>query len=127
MILDMTVSKNTDGASRLRRFQKFDHTCWIEILPGPYNHKCWNANSVYLDEDDFCTLVLEPLRQSFKSFDLYAFQDVPAEFWHPALENLALKCAQDDVAPWMWATERDLSQWVLSTLETHDVIAVLGM
>ena len=28
-------------------------TCYFEFLPGEYNKKCWNVESVFLDEEAF--------------------------------------------------------------------------
>ena len=30
---------------------EMEGTCYIEVLPGQYKHKCWNSESIYFSEE----------------------------------------------------------------------------
>jgi hypothetical protein len=51
---------------------ELDGTCYFEFLPGKYQNKCWNDNSVFLSED--AVFIFEDLlKKTNESFDHYAF------------------------------------------------------
>jgi hypothetical protein len=47
-----------------------DDTCYFEFLPGKYQDKCWNENSVFIEEE-IIYIIEDLLYKSNKNFDRY--------------------------------------------------------
>lgn len=56
--------------------KELEDTAYIEFLPGRYNGKCWNENSIFMDETTFS--IFEDLIESIlEGYDHYAFNELP--------------------------------------------------
>ncbi len=56
--------------------QKGEGSCYIEFLPGKYKGKCWNKESIYMNEEDF-GFVLKCIEEGFPQYDYYSFNEIP--------------------------------------------------
>jgi len=55
-----------------RNKKELNGTCYFEFLPGKYQNKCWNDNSVFLSEDSVY-LFEDLLKKVNNKYDHYAF------------------------------------------------------
>ena len=55
-----------------RNKNELNGTCYFEFLPGKYQNKCWNDNSVFLSEDSVY-LFEDLLKKVNNKYDHYAF------------------------------------------------------
>lgn len=62
-------------------------TCYFEILPGQYQGKCWNEESIFLTETDLGFLI-PSIKKAFKNFDYYSFHGINKRTWKEIIENL---------------------------------------
>jgi hypothetical protein len=77
---------------------ELEGTCYIELLPGEYEHKCWNDGSVFLTEDAFC--FFEKIIQSHEpSYDHYAFTAISREKWEKILPDVLAVAERLEYAP----------------------------
>jgi hypothetical protein len=84
----------------LRRKNELRGTCYIELLPGKYSGKCWNADSIFFDEEVFG--LFEPaIGRHAQGYDHYAFNEVDKESWLGIITDLEgiQKLLEADVAP----------------------------
>lgn len=134
---------------------KLNGTCYIELLPGPYKKKCWNANSVFFEDEVFG--LLEPtFEKHFTNFDHFAFQEISRDVWTAIISDLQslssgiksagtvgnlcpslgclVKSTNEDFNS--QSTENSLSlsraiddliEWINTTLVDHETISVLGI
>lgn len=139
----------------IRDNTKLNGTCYIELLPGPYKKKCWNSNSVFLEDDVFG--LLEPtFEKHFPTFDHFAFQEISRDVWIAIISDLqslssGIKSAGtvENISPSLGclikqtnedfnsqSTEHSLSlsraideliEWLNTTLIDYETISVLGM
>lgn len=59
----------------IRDLSELQGTYYFEILPGKYQDKCWNQNSVFMTEEVFG--YLEPIfERRAPNFDHYAFVEI---------------------------------------------------
>ncbi|PJZ88151.1 hypothetical protein [Leptospira levettii] len=66
--------------------KQLEGTAYIEFLPGRYNGKCWNENSIFMDETTF--FIFEDVIESIlEGYDHYAFNELP-ETKIPLLQTL---------------------------------------
>ena len=75
-------------------------TCYIELLPGKYIGKCWNADSIFFDEEVFG--LFEPTIEMYaQGYDHWAFNEVGKESWLRIIADLEgiQKLLEADVAP----------------------------
>jgi hypothetical protein len=128
-------------------------TCYIEVLPGKYQNKCWTPQSVYFEEAHFGFIELTIIRHCPK-YDHYAFTDINKAIWQNILADLdrlqqrigkstRLSDIRDEVFITMTESRfveseaenmRELRQtlnnfvrWARGILDSHDSIAVLGI
>lgn len=38
---------------KIYKLDELEGSCYIEVLPGPYRDRCWNEDSIYMDEETF--------------------------------------------------------------------------
>jgi hypothetical protein len=130
-------------------------TCYFEILPGKYQDKCWNQNSVFMTEEVFG--YLEPIfERQAPNFDHYAFVEVVKNDWililadfaslisileqthniHELEGKMEFSCRYsmerfgDNFslnAIDLIALIRDFSAWVKEQLKSKECISVLGI
>lgn len=130
-------------------------TCYIEFLPGEYQNKCWNPESVYFQEESFG--FIEPIIvRHCPEYDHYAFTDIsraPWEFIISDLQRIAnqindatrLADIEEEIGILCVGTKNrflkseaknifnlremllDFIKWLRQTLVSHNTIAVLGI
>jgi hypothetical protein len=62
-------------------------TCYMEVLPGKYCGKCWNAESTYFEEEHFGFLE-EVIARHWPQYDHYAFNEINALAWHNIISDM---------------------------------------
>jgi hypothetical protein len=71
----------------LRNKNELDGTCYMELLPGKYDGKCWSDTSIFFDEEVFG--LLEPIIEKHaKGYDHYAFTEVDKNTWSKIISDL---------------------------------------
>ena len=130
-------------------------TCYIEVLSGKYANECWNSKSVYFEEEHFG--FIEPtIVRHCPEHDHYAFTNISRSTWQyivADLERLAnsigestrLSDLEGEFELFFTTTKQQLLQsepenirklrsmliefiaWIRKELESHDIIAVLGI
>lgn len=64
----------------IKNLDEIKGTCYMEVLPDKYKGKCWNADSLYFEEEDMG--YFEPIiKQYFPSYDHYAFNEINKKDW----------------------------------------------
>jgi predicted DNA-binding protein len=146
---------STERIYLIQRLSELHGTCYFEILPGKYEGKCWNQNSVFLTEEVFG--YLEPVfERNELDFDHYAFTEIQKEVWICIISDLCrlieiLEQAQDiheleDKLGFIFKDSmarfvsnfrsnisalidllRKLVQWLENQLQSYDHISVLGI
>ncbi len=130
-------------------------TCYFEFLPGSYQGKCWNEQSVFLAEEVF-SLIEPVIQRQAPDFSHYAFLDISKERWMEIIRDLRdvrSKCAvatgigevrehlgflfagseasfTDDFLGNAQALVKlidDLIRWLAQTLEREQFVAILGI
>ena len=134
---------------------ELEGTCYFELLPGPYQDRCWNEQSVFMAEEVFG--LLEPIfRRHVQQYDHFAFTEVAAERWTGIIhdlqrlrDKLAGAKSVDDVhggLGFIWSTSEtrfcnefssnsksvvcvidDLTTWLETVLGSQQVISILGI
>ncbi len=134
---------------------ELEGTCYIEVLPGKYNGKCWNPQSVFFDEEHFGFIEPTIARHCPKQ-DHYSFTDINSSIWENILTDLEslrdkvndasqLSDIRENVGLFFNTTEErfleseaenmkllrqmlsDFIQWARTKLESYDNMAVLGI
>jgi hypothetical protein len=130
-------------------------SCYFEILPGKYEDKCWNQNSVFMTEDSFS--YLEPIFENrVSNFDHYSFVKIAKDDWLVILadfdsllsilgrtENIeklereidfVFRDSVGSFADDFQASKidlmiliKDFSEWVQNQLKSQECISVLGI
>ena len=130
-------------------------TCYIEVLPGRYENRCWNPQSVFFAEEHFCFIEPTIIRHCAEH-DHYSFTDIDRSKWQHILADLEQFANEVDASSQLPDTNgvvklgpetrksspfqsegedvaslREMllgfTRWVRQTLESHDTIAVLGI
>ena len=132
---------------------KPEGSAFFELLPRPYKKECWNADSIYLDEEVFG--LIEPvIIESVMTYDHYAFTELrPKEIERiiERLDALSSLLRSSDAQPksrlgyFFQTTEReveadwpnfrlhiidlcdDLSLWMKQILNSGRIITILGI
>jgi hypothetical protein len=139
----------------IRDLTELRGTCYFEILPGKYQEKCWNQNSVFMTEDSFGYLE-SIFEHHVSNFEHYAFVEISNNDWMLILADFSsllvvlnraqnikeLKCEvefkykylMDDFiddfqssAIDLMTLIRDFSEWVQEQLKSQEYISVLGI
>jgi hypothetical protein len=130
-------------------------TAYFEIVPGPYVQLHWQPGSLFLDEERFG--YIEPIiAKHVPDYDHYAMVEVPREAWVPILTELSeLEEALQSTNEFSKVRSRigffferseetflselesnvtklrimigELRSWLSETLESHEVVSVLGL
>ncbi len=58
----------------IHNIDELEETCYFEFLPGKYKNKCWNKESIYLEEDSIA-LFEHKLEEINPYFDHFEFTD----------------------------------------------------
>ncbi len=134
---------------------KLEGTCYIEIVPGKYQTKHWQKNSLFINEEAFG--FIEPIFERFiNGYDHYSMNDASKTEWLKIIneleelnELLSSATEFEDLfgkVGFIFSGTRDIFQrnfeeniklliqmnvelisWVKKVLNTHDHIAVLGI
>jgi len=130
-------------------------TAFFELLPGPYRDKCWNSNSLFLDEERFG--YIEPIvERHVPGYDHYAFVEADRAALRGILDDFeALQVFiasnpppgklrfrigfvfRDSEARFTADLEQnleclrdmiaELSSWLRIQLSKHEVVSILGL
>lgn len=131
-------------------------TLFMEITPGRYKNLHWQAGSRFIHEHTF-RLFVGIFERRFPAYAHYGFSEIPKKQWAPILTDLAALhaelihpreneptvlptglgsvteiCASFEAggASNRLALARlmiDLDDWLRRTLESHDIVTVLGI
>ncbi len=132
---------------------KPEGTVFFELLPRAYENRCWNSDSIYIDEEVFG--LIEPVViESVSTYDHYAFTELrPKEIQRiiAGLDILASLLAQDApeakcklgyifksseseiakewdrIRPELTVLCRELSGWLKAVLQSGSIITILGI
>ncbi|EOQ89860.1 hypothetical protein LEP1GSC202_1324 [Leptospira yanagawae serovar Saopaulo str. Sao Paulo = ATCC 700523] len=69
---------------------ELEGTAYIEFLPGNYLGKCWNENSIFLDENTF-SIFEDVFEEIIESYDHYAFQELSESKFDVLLQSLGIR------------------------------------
>ncbi len=138
----------------LRSVSELRGTCYIELLPGHYRGTCWTSESVFLTEEAFG--FIEPIvYRHMPAYDHYAFTEILKSVWGHIIvdvrgvtERLGVARTPRDLPELGYFFEttrtnferdlglncvtlartlRELTEWVVDTLERNDCVSVLGV
>lgn len=139
----------------IRDVNKLEGTAYFELLPGKYKNKCWNKESVFLDEENFG--FIEPIIEScVEKYGRYSLVEVNRERWERIIgELLSLRNKvrqskriddlERDIGYFFTDTKErfaeqfhkskkdfenmigDLVRWIRRTLKEHERISILGL
>ena len=71
----------------LRDKNELEGTCYMEVLPGKYDGKCWSDTSIFFDEDVFG--LLEPIiERHAKGYDHFSFIEINKNAWLKIISDL---------------------------------------
>lgn len=131
-------------------------TQFMELARGPHRQLHWQAGSRFIHEETFC-LFAGVFERRFPAFAHYGFSEIPKKQWELILtdlaalhaelihsrenERLALPSGRGSVIELSASFEAggarnrlalaqlifDLDVWLRQTLESHDVVTVLGI
>jgi hypothetical protein len=129
-------------------------TCYFEFLPGIYKDKCWNENSVFIDELEI-DYISPILAKHIRKYDHYSFMSADKSVWKNIINDLnqmkeslrTSKSFDEFTSQLSFAFrvthefEKDFEEskvkfikmiddfvlWIRETLKNHNQMAVLGM
>lgn len=64
----------------IKDLAELEGSCYIEILPGQYQGKCWNQESVFFDEETFGYFE-KIIETEYADYDHYAFNEITRDVW----------------------------------------------
>lgn len=64
----------------IKYISELNGTAYVELLPGAYQQLCWNANSLFFEEEVFGYLE-NIISRHLPSYDHYAFTEIDNETW----------------------------------------------
>ncbi|MGG3306647.1 hypothetical protein ABER23_04370 [Paenibacillus lautus] len=140
---------------KIYRLDELEGSCYIEVLPGPYRNRCWNVDSIYMDEETFGYLE-SAVEKEYEPYDHYAFNELDAEIWRrivnrleetliflkgrPQAEELKEHIGfifTSSETDFIEALEENMDQlirlmqefvdWITLQLQNHKVISILGI
>ncbi|MGG4345787.1 hypothetical protein [Paenibacillus lautus] len=59
---------------KIYRLNELEGSCYIKVLPGPYRNRCWNEDSIYMDEETFGYLD-SAVEKEYEPYDHYALMN----------------------------------------------------
>ena len=65
---------------------ELEGTCYVELLPGKYKEQCWNASSLFFEEEVFGYLE-KIISRHAPSYDHYAFTEINKETWGKIVQD----------------------------------------
>jgi hypothetical protein len=132
---------------------KPEGTVFFELLPRSYDNRCWNSDSLYIDEEVF-GLIEQIIIESVSTYDHYAFTELrPKEMQQiiVGLDNLTALLSNDApeakgklgyifkstqsqiLKEWdrimaeLIILCRELSEWFRTVLQSGGIITILGI
>ena len=66
---------------------KLEGTAYFELLPGRYKNKCWNEESVFLEEENF-GFIEHIIEEWVEKYGHYSFVEVNAQRWEEIVRRL---------------------------------------
>ncbi|NIE61981.1 MULTISPECIES: hypothetical protein [unclassified Burkholderia] len=95
-----------DDIRIIRDLAEIEDTAYIELMGGPYAHKCWNEGSLFFREEVFGLLEAAIARQ-IPDYDHYAFNGIAMPDWLRIVDELDdTRRMLGDAAQRMTALER---------------------
>ncbi|MCP4178318.1 MAG: hypothetical protein GY756_11170 [bacterium] len=127
-------------------------TCYFEFLPGKYQEKCWNDNSVFLNSKSF-NFIEFLLLQICSGFNRYAFTELSKNQVHELIrildetileikftDNYAFSGKEYSKSFYLSLAEKlknnksqilklleDFENWLGEVIDKYDVVSVLGL
>jgi hypothetical protein len=139
----------------IKDLNKLEGTAYFEFFPGKYKNKCWNKESVFIDEESFG--LIEPIfERCIEKYDHYAFVAVNRKKWERVIDELlslqekvrglkGVDDLQEYIGLFSTATRErfaesfeknredldklieDLVAWLRRTLKNYEGISILGL
>jgi hypothetical protein len=136
----------------IRDLSELHGTCYIELLPGPFQDKCWNQGSIFVEEGIF-GLFEDIIQRHEPRFDHFAFVEIRKYAWEriiidfDRLENRLRKAREiadlkeegflfqasafaaefNTNVNALASMLKELITWLREQLRIHEGISVLGM
>jgi hypothetical protein len=132
---------------------KPEGTVFFELLPRSFGNRCWNSDSIYIDEEVF-GLIEQIIIESVSSYDHYAFTELrPKEIERviAGLDNLETLLAYDApeakgrfgyifksteseimnewdrIRPELMNLCREFSGWLKTIFQSGKIVTILGI
>jgi len=144
-----------DSMEIIKDLKELNGTCYIEVLPGKYNGVCWNAESIFFDEESFSYLE-KLIGQIYGEYDHYDFSVIYKDDWNKILDLLDefmefLKRSpkseeMENYVDYFFVNSKenfnmnfnenvqvlkvfitDFQDWIRKQLNNHDYISILGI
>jgi hypothetical protein len=65
---------------------ELEGTCYVELLPGKYKEQCWNASSLFFEEEVFGYLE-NIISKHVPAYDHYAFTQIDKVAWDKIIDD----------------------------------------
>ncbi|MEN1985605.1 hypothetical protein [Paenibacillus hubeiensis] len=143
------------GRGMITDQSELDGSCYIEILPGTYQGKCWNEGSVFFTEETFAYIETS-IEREVPAYDHYGFNVISKQEWARILKRLDVLAAllrerpsmeaikqhvdffygdgeeefrqsYDEHIAWLADLVHGFRTWLREQLEMHEYISVLGI
>lgn len=130
---------------------KPEGTVYFELLPRKYEDKCWNNDSVYIDEDVFF-LIEKIFIDSIPNYDHYAFTEIGkdkiqrvinrlnsllgaldsdsfelSEIFVNGIIDYEVEAEWDTIKPKLRILCRELADWLTGVLKSGKTLTILGI
>ena len=130
---------------------KPEGTVYFELLPRKYEDKCWNNDSVYIDEDVFF-LIEKIFIDSIPNYDHYAFTEMGkdevcrvigrlnslveglegesfklSELFVNGVLDYGVEAEWGTIKPNLKVLCKELSSWLLHVLKSRKTLTILGI
>ena len=71
----------------ITKLEELEGTCYFEFLPEKYDNKCWNSNSVFIDEEVF--YFIEKIFEKYvDDYDHYSFMEINQNISNKIIDEL---------------------------------------
>lgn len=130
---------------------KPEGTVYFELLPGKYEDKCWNKDSIYIDDDVFF-LIEKLFIDSIPEYDHYAFTEIGKDEIQRVIDGLnglsgaldsdsfelselfvngiidyEVEAEWDTIKPKLRILCRELADWLTGVLKSGKTLTILGI
>lgn len=101
------------------KLNEFSSSDYIEFLPGRFNMKWWNEESLYINEDDFYDLY-DYFIEVIPSFDFHDVNEINKDQWIKIIQKMKVS-SQTNIEI------KYFIEWIEECLKEYEVVSVLGL